>query len=73
MSVAKMNEAGNDVNLRGSNPHIMNIKTKEITALRREGKTFILDLWVKIPGATKNKTPEVDPTPNESFGFTRRG
>ena len=50
----------------------MNIKTKEITALRREGKTFILDLWVKIPGAL-NKTPEVDPTPNKSFGFTRRG
>jgi hypothetical protein len=73
MSVAKMNEAGNDVNLRGSNPHIMNIKTKEVTALRREGKTFILDLWVKIPGAMKNKTPEVDPTPNKSFGFTRRG
>ena len=73
MSVAKMNEAGNDVNLRGSNPHIMNIKTKEITALRREGKTFILDLWVKIPGAMKNKTPEVDPTPNKSFGSTRRG
>ena len=73
MSVAKMNEAGNDVNLRGNNPHIMNIKTKEITALRREGKTFILDLWVKIPGALKNKTLEVDPTPNKSFGFTRRG
>jgi hypothetical protein len=73
MSVAKMNEAGNDVNLRGSNPHILNIKTREVTALRREGKTFILDLWVKIPRALKNKPPEEDPTPDKTYGFTRRG
>jgi hypothetical protein len=65
MSVAKMNEAGNDVNLRGDRPHIMNVKTKAITALRREGKTFILDLWIKIP--------EADPVPQKSFGFSRRG
>jgi hypothetical protein len=39
MSMAKMNEAGNDVNLRGDQPHIQNTKTKQITALRREGKT----------------------------------
>eukprot|EP00972_Heterocapsa_arctica_P076013 11211061-Heterocapsa_arctica.AAC.1 len=67
-----MNDAGNDVNLRGDRPHIMNIKTKEITALWRKGKTFILDLWVKIPGAVKSKTPEVDPTTQKSFGFSRR-
>ena len=36
MSVDKMNEAGNDVNLCGDQPHIMNVKTKEVTALRRE-------------------------------------
>ena len=51
----------------------MNVNTKEVTALRREGKTLILYLWVKIPGALKNKTPEADPTPQKSSGFTRRG
>eukprot|EP00972_Heterocapsa_arctica_P068238 10079607-Heterocapsa_arctica.AAC.1 len=49
MSVAKMNEAGNDVNPRGDNPHIENTKSGQITALRREEKTFILDLWIKHP------------------------
>eukprot|EP00972_Heterocapsa_arctica_P035771 5261094-Heterocapsa_arctica.AAC.1 len=34
MSVAKMNEAGNNVNLRGYHPRIQNTKTKQITALR---------------------------------------
>eukprot|EP00972_Heterocapsa_arctica_P089311 13171028-Heterocapsa_arctica.AAC.1 len=72
MSVAKMNEAGNDVNLRGDHLHIMNVKTKEVMALRREGKTLLLDLWVKIPGAVKNMTPEADPTPQKSSGFSRR-
>ena len=41
MSVAKMNEAGNDVNPRGDRPHIQNCKTGQVTALRREGKTFV--------------------------------
>ncbi len=58
MSVAKMNEAGNDVNLMGDNPHIENTKTKHITALRREGKTFILDLWIKHPVEQKSADPK---------------
>eukprot|EP00972_Heterocapsa_arctica_P111052 16350366-Heterocapsa_arctica.AAC.1 len=63
MSVAKMNEAS-DVNLRGDHPHIQNAKTKQITALRREGKTCILGLWIQHPGAVKSKTPEsADPRP----------
>eukprot|EP00972_Heterocapsa_arctica_P041709 6150240-Heterocapsa_arctica.AAC.1 len=51
----------------------MNVKTKEVTALWREGKTFILDVWVKIPGAVKSKTPEADPTPQKSSGFQHAG
>eukprot|EP00972_Heterocapsa_arctica_P099479 14679369-Heterocapsa_arctica.AAC.1 len=61
MSVAKLNEAGNDVNLRGDHPHIQNTKTKtkQIT-----GKTFMLDLWIKHPEAVTSKTPEsADPRP----------
>ena len=46
LSAAKMNEAGNDVNLAGKNPHILNTKTGEVTKLRREGRTYLLDLWV---------------------------
>ena len=58
ISAAKMNEAGNDVNLRGDSPHILNLKTNQVTALRKEGKTYVLDLWVKTSAAS---------------GFTRRG
>jgi hypothetical protein len=30
-------------------PHIRNRQTGQVTALRREGKTFVLDLWVRHP------------------------
>ena len=75
MSVAKMNEAGNDVNLRGDRPHIQNTKTKQITALRREGKTFILDLWIKHPGVVPegaNPDPR-NKTASKVSGVSRRG
>ena len=48
ISVAKMCEAGNDIFLTDK-PHIMNRATGQVTALRREGKTFVLDLWVRHP------------------------
>ena len=48
ISVAKMCEAGNDVNLT-EKPHIRNRQTGQVIALRREGKTFVLDLWVRHP------------------------
>jgi hypothetical protein len=48
ISVAKMCEAGNDVILT-ERPHIRNRQTGQVTALRREGKTFVLDLWVRRP------------------------
>ena len=58
ISAAKMNDAGNDINLRGDRPHIMNVKTKQVIALRKEGKTYVFDLWTKS---------------GEASGFTRRG
>ena len=48
ISVAKMCEAGNDIFLTDK-PHIVNRATGQVTALRREGKTFVLDLWVRHP------------------------
>ena len=48
LSVAKMCEAGNDIILTNT-PHIKNRATGQITALRREGKTYVLDLWVRHP------------------------
>jgi hypothetical protein len=67
ISVAKMGDAGNDVNLTDK-PHIRN---------RLTGKTFILDLWVRHPtsaaaaadaaAATKAATAAA-----EQRGFSRR-
>ena len=61
LSAAKMNEAGNDVNLAGKDPHIKNIKTGEITKLRRCGRTYLLDMWVWVA-----------PEKSSTSGFTRR-
>jgi hypothetical protein len=60
VSVAKMCEAGNDVVLSGKSPHIVNHKTKQVTALRREGKTFVLDLWVRLPQAAVDIDMDID-------------
>ena len=49
ISVAKMADAGNDIFLTADKPHIVNRAIGQSTALRREGKTFILDLWVRHP------------------------
>jgi hypothetical protein len=80
MSVAKMNEAGNDVNLRGDNPHIEHKKSGQITKLRREGKTFILDLWIKHPIeqailAQASLAQKYDKVQNgdKGAGFSRQG
>ena len=48
-SVAKMHAAGNSVHLTAKDPHILNEKTKERTALRKEGNVFVVDLWVRVP------------------------
>ena len=76
ISVARMGDAGNDVMLTDK-PHIRNRLTGQVTALRREGKTFILDLWVRHPtsaaaaadaaAATKTATAAA-----EQRGFSRR-
>jgi len=76
ISVARMGDAGNDVHLTDK-PHIRNRLTGQVTALRREGKTFILDLWIRHPtsaaaaadaaAATKSATAAA-----EQRGFSRR-
>jgi hypothetical protein len=44
-----MNEAGNDVHLQGNNPHIKNVKTGQTTKLRKQGRCYLLDLWIWVP------------------------
>ena len=49
LSVSRLNDTGNAVDLHPDQPTVENLKTGERTALRRVGKTFILDDWVEIP------------------------
>ena len=49
MAVSKMTEKGNRVILDGDDPCIINKKSGEKTATRREGNVFVTDFWVKIP------------------------
>ena len=75
MSVAKLTEAGNSVHLT-SHPHILNEKTKERTALRKEGNVFVVDLWVKVPpppGVTGSSKPRRRAGEVNGLGFTRQG
>ena len=66
MSAMKMAESGNTVVLNRNDPHIYNEKTKEGTTLRREGKIYVVDLWVRIPNVPtqtmnrRNRHPNVD-------------
>ena len=50
ISTVQLNEAGNDVNLHAIDPHVLHKASGEKTALRREGKSNIMDLWVLLPG-----------------------
>lgn len=47
ISVDKLVEAGNEVNLTKKNPHIKNIRSGEITKLRRKRGQFILHMHVR--------------------------
>ena len=49
MSVSKMAAAGNEVVLNGKDPRVTNLRTKEVTQIRREGNVYVLDLWVQVP------------------------
>ena len=49
MSVSRMTAAGNDVNLSDKQPHIVNKKNGQKTALRKEGNVFVVDLWIRMP------------------------
>ena len=61
ISSARLNETGNDVLLTRSRPRIINLKTKEVTMLRRIGRTIVLDLWVWVPA--KAKPPDANTSP----------
>ena len=49
LSVAKIRKAGNQVYLGEDQAFVKNIKTGQITNLRRERNVWMLDLWVKRP------------------------
>ena len=48
LSVGRLSEQGNDVNLNSDDPHIRNKATQEVTRLRKSNGMFILDMWVKV-------------------------
>ena len=48
LSAAKLNETGNIVVLDDEEAHIKNKRTGQITKLRKKGKEFVLDMWVKV-------------------------
>ena len=48
MSVALITASGNIVHLAEQSPHIKNIKTGQVTKLRKERNVFVIDLWVKV-------------------------
>ena len=56
MSVARCTAAGNQVYFSDANAHIKNVRTGEITKLRKEGAVFVLDLWVKAPSVPTTRT-----------------
>ena len=49
ISTIRLNEAGNDVNLHAVKPHVYHKASGEKTMLRREGKAYVMDLWVWVP------------------------
>ena len=49
ISVAKLVENYNDVQLSKRNPHIRNLRTGRITKLVRKGGQFILPMWIQRP------------------------
>ena len=56
ISVARLNDTGNSVEMSSKNPHITNIATGESTKLRRKGRSFVLDIWVEIPSTAQTRT-----------------
>ena len=49
LSASRLNDTGNEVILHPERPVVRNLATGEEAALRRVGKTFLLDVWVEIP------------------------
>ena len=51
-SGTKIAKAGNLVVVGDDKAFLMNIKTKEVTKLRKEGKSWMLDLWLRAPAGS---------------------
>ena len=68
ISVAKMVEAGNKVYLEDKNPRVVNCKTGQATALRKQNGVFVLDLWVR----TRAKAVQERKGSQTSEGFHRQ-
>ena len=49
MSVDRLRETGHDVIFTKNRPHSVNMKTGEITSLRKDGGMFIIDEWIWVP------------------------
>ena len=67
MSAAKMAEAGNELRLNSSNPHVVNLNTGEITALRKEGNIYVMDLYIKEPEAATTREKREKPEKPENL------
>ena len=49
LSTDRLNDAGNDVMLRKYKPYIKNVKTGEVTDIKRVGRAYTVDMWVWVP------------------------
>ena len=63
LSLVKLAKAGNVVKIGAEHAHILNLATKKVTKLRKEGNVFMLDFWVWKPHSKMDGKP----------GFTRQG
>ena len=62
VSASHMIQAGNDLLIGKDEAHIMNRMKKEKSMLKKEGKVYVLDLFVRVP---PNVTAPVTYTPME--------
>ena len=60
ISVNRLQETGHDVIRTKNKPHIVKLRTGEVMPLRKDGGTFILDLWIWVSmSRTKQKAARI--------------
>ena len=76
MSASHIIQAGNDLFSGKNEADLMNRKKKEKSVLRKEGKVYVLDFFVKVPSRAtapiKYKPMEVDAINQVTDGRERR-